>query len=69
MAVKFVRPRVSTIVNLFHNAALFIQAFNQRLGSVRRNLEELRLEKDHGCDGWVHLLEGMKSDPISAFGY
>jgi hypothetical protein len=30
---------------LFHNAAMFIHAFNHRLGSLRRDLEELRAEK------------------------
>ena len=30
---------------LSHNAAIFIHAFNHRLGSIRRDLQELRAEK------------------------
>jgi hypothetical protein len=30
---------------LSHNGAIFIHAFNHRLGSIRRDLQELRAEK------------------------
>ena len=32
---------------LSHNAANFIHAFNHRLGSIQRDLQELRAEKVH----------------------
>ena len=34
-----------TTMILSHNAAIFIHTFNHRLGSIRRDLQELRSEK------------------------
>ena len=41
---------------LSHNAAIFIHAFNHRLGSIRRDLQELRAEKVHRIS---KVMDGM----------
>jgi hypothetical protein len=41
---------------LSHNAAIFIHTFNHRLGSIRRDLQELRAEKVHRVS---KVMDGM----------
>ena len=41
---------------LSHNAAVFIHAFNHKLGSIGRDLQELRAEKVHRVS---KVIDGM----------
>jgi hypothetical protein len=46
-----------------HNAAIFIHAFNHRLSSIRRDLQELRAEKVHRVSNvWTGLSIAIIAD-------